>query len=306
MVTRLLSLLLLSCLVSCTETPLPTTPPEGTFWRWKSPYGTFNIRYIEKGSGPRHVILLHGLGAQIYSWRYLIDPLVEAGYHVWAMDRIGFGWSDKPENVPYGLDLFLSEVTTFMKEKEIPKAQFIGNSLGGGIALATAVTHPDKVESLTLIDALGYPLDFPLPLAILKATGQASVPFLGRTSTKKVLERIVYDPTKITQEQLDAYTFPLLMSGGKNALIATVQSYDEKQLLDLSRQYSKITVPVLLIWGEKDTFIPLSHFYHFKRDFPQARTKVIPNCGHIPQEECPSEVINTVLEFLKHQQTIAN
>lgn len=288
---------------SCTKTinaeQLVQLKQDKQFWTWNSSQGAFDIHYIEKGHSSNQILLIHGFGAYSYSWRSIIDPLVEAGYHVWAIDLIGFGLSDKPENVRYGLDLFLEQISAFMKAKQIAKADFIGNSMGGGLVLGMAIHHPQQVHSLTLIDALGYPLDLPFPLAITKLAGNFTKPLQGQFIVRRILEQVMYDPTKVTEEQVEAYTLPLTTPGGPEAFIATLKNFDNKQIEALNRQFKTIQAPVLIIWGEQDKWIPLNYYREFVKDFPQAKTLVIPNCGHIPQEECPKEVVNAILPFLK-------
>ncbi|MBA3720845.1 MAG: alpha/beta hydrolase [Parachlamydiaceae bacterium] len=295
-------LFLCSYIVGCQKNLTPneiTEIKEGkTFWKWDSPHGVFDIHYIEKGSGSKHVLLIHGFGANTYTWRYIIDDLAKAGYHVWTLDLLGFGLSDKPLGVPYGLNLFLEQINSFMDVKGINKAHIIGNSMGGGLSLGMAITYPQKIISLTLIDALGYPLDLPFPLKISKALGEAIKHFQGKFLVRRMLEDIVYDPKTITDEQVEAYTIPLQMPGGSEAYSATLESLENKQLIELGQNFKKIQIPVLLIWGAEDKWIPLNNFENFSRDFPKAQKVILKQCGHIPQEECPQESSAAIIHFL--------
>lgn len=292
----------LSALNSCNSTLTPQeiqqVKKDQDFWQWSSSYGTFDIHYVEKGSGSNHVVLIHGFGSNTYTWKYLIKPLVDAGYHVWALDLLGYGLSDKPLNAPYGLDLFVAQINAFMEGKQIHQAHLIGNSMGGGLALGTAIGNPNKIKSLILIDAFGYPMNLPPYLEIGKMLGPLSQPFTGRFLVKQILNQVMRDPNKVTEEQIEAYTLPLQMPGGPEAFNATLQNFNEKQIIELGKHYNQLRMPILVIWGEKDTWIPLSHYEHFLKDFPQAEGIIIPNCGHILEEECPQEVISATINFL--------
>jgi pimeloyl-ACP methyl ester carboxylesterase len=185
-----------------------------------------------------------------------------------------------------------------MKAKQIPSAHFIGNSMGGALALTTTIYAPERVRSLTLIDALGYPLALPLPLLISKIMGSFIKPFQSKFLVRKTLEQIMYDPSKVTDEQVEEYFLPFRIPGGTKALIATLRNFDDSQLEKMAEKFSDIHVPILVIWGEKDKWIPLSQYEHFLKDFPKAERLLIPNCGHIPQEECPHEVVEAIIKFL--------
>lgn len=269
-----------------------------TFWQWKLPSGSQNIYYIEKGNGPRHILLLHGFAAHSFTWRFVIEDLVKAGYHVWSIDLIGFGYSDKPANYPYGLHLFTNQIEAFMQAKQINRANVIGHSMGGGLALSMAVAYPQRIQSLVLIDPLAFPLKMPFYFAMTQMLGEWAKPIMGKTIVKQILKQIMYDPRKITEEQINAYDFPLHTQGGKDAFIETLRNFNEQEIENLVSHYRDIQIPMLLIWGEKDRWMPPSYFKRLSQTFPKAKTILISNCGHAPQEECPLEVNKAILQFL--------
>lgn len=271
-----------------------------TFWKWNySDHITPSIHYIEKGSGSSHIILIHGFRANTYTWRHLIDPLAQSGFHVWALDLVGYGYSDKPE-LEYKFDLFLQQISDFMKEKKIEKAHFVGGSMGGGICLGMAVFQPQKVESLTLISALGYEMDLPLSASIIKNLSFLWGPFLGPNMVRKGLQQLVYSKDSITDEQINAYCLPYYFPGGSSAALSTLKNFDNDKLKELSQKYQQIDHPLLLVWGKEDPLIPIEHFDNFCRDFPHAEIVLFQQCGHIPHEEKPEEVTSSILSFVQH------
>ena len=269
------------------------------FWEWHTPEGSFDMHYVEIGQGPHHILLLHSFRAHTFTWRYLLEPLAQAGYHVWAVDLIGFGLSDKPEHVTYNLDFFIKQVTDFMESKQIDKAHLIGNSMGGGIALKLGLLHPSKTSSLILLSALGYPHDLPFYVTICRHIRQIWSPFLGQSMVRHSMRYIMYDQQKISDEQVEAYTLPYRLPGGIAATLLTLQQFDNQYLIEMSQQYNTLQKPMLVIWGEQDCQIPVSHYEKFMRDFSHAQGLLIPDCGHIPQEEHPREVLKSVLGFLE-------
>lgn len=287
-----------SCLTPYNTKEITGIKKNKTFWSWNSPHGKLDVHYVEMGSGDKHILLIHGFAAHTYTWHYIMEPLAKAGYHVWAIDLVGSGLSDKPIHITYNLELFTSQLKAFLDAKQIPHATLIGNSMGGGVALGMAIEDPQRTDALVLIDALGYPLNLPAHLAIPKTMGSVGQYFFGRWTVKWALQNVMYDHSKITEEQIDAYLFPHMLPGGDVSFIKLLTNFDNEVLKSLSRQYKNIKVPTLIIWGEQDELIPISHLQLFKRDFPNAKTLVIPECGHIPQEECPQPIIEGIIRFL--------
>lgn len=269
------------------------------FWEWPSQYGPLAIHYIEKGKGSDHLILLHGYRSHVFTWRHFIEPLAQAGYHVWVIDLIGYGLSDKPSEVPYDYQFFVDQVESFMRAKGIKSYHLIGNSMGGGLALSLALSQPTQVKSLTLISALGYPLRLPFYFTISKKISYLWKSILGPSLIRDRLKQIVFDKDAITDEQVEAYILPYRFPGGLEASVTTLENFDNVLLAAMREKYRSLIIPVLIIWGEKDTLIPLSHFEKFQKDFPRSDKCLIPNCGHIPQEEKPDEVLAAILPFLK-------
>lgn len=300
--------LTLLVLLGSTEIPLLGEEEQQTikngkqFWEWHSPYGALATHYIEKGEGSRHVILLHGFRAHTYTWKALIDPLVDAGYHVWAIDLIGFGLSDKPDHAVYSPDFFVEQIHAFMESKGIAEAHMIGNSMGGGLALSLAINYPEQVRSLTLLNALGYPLEMPFYLSLGKYVTKIYPAFLGPTMIRYGLKQIMYDQELVTDEQVEAYSLPYRFPGGVHASLLTLDNFDNQVLVEMERHYPSLHTPTLVIWGDHDHLIPLSHYEKFVKDFPSAEKLLINNCGHIPQEETPEEVLAVLLPFLKKEE----
>jgi len=111
---------------------------------------------MECGEGCDHILLIHGYGAYSITWKDLIPPLIKAGKKVWTIDLLGFGYSDKPLDIPYTLELYLEQINAFMHDMHIPRADLIGHSMGGAIALGMAMDFSDRVKSLTLISPMAY------------------------------------------------------------------------------------------------------------------------------------------------------
>src|SRR4030081_2908735 len=111
------------------------------------------LHYLEAGRGAP-VVLLHGLGGDGSRWGPNIEPLAK-DFHVFALDQIGFGESDKPL-ANYHTGMLAEFLVAFLKAAGIPKASLVGNSMGAGVALYTAVHFPEMVERIVLADGGGF------------------------------------------------------------------------------------------------------------------------------------------------------
>src|SRR3984893_5728966 len=113
----------------------------------------FKLHYLEAGRGAP-VVLLHGLGGDGSRWTPNIEPLAR-DFHVFALDQIGFGESDKPL-ANYHTGMLAEFLVGFLKAVGVPKAALVGNSMGAGVALYTAAKYPQVVDRIVLADGGGY------------------------------------------------------------------------------------------------------------------------------------------------------
>jgi len=246
------------------------------------------VHYYEAGQGPA-VIFVHGLGGEAANWAANIGP-VSGRYHVYALDQIGFGRSDKPL-IDYKIETFVEFLRAFMQSLGIPKASLVGNSLGGWIAADFAAQYPEMVERLVLVDAAGMrPTGGPRALPVdLNPSSLAGM--------RKILEIVVYNKQFVTDDLVrhafeghlrsgDGYTIQRVLAG----IFSTDQFEDEKA--------GSIHAPTLVLWGHDDLLIPLSAGERYQKAIPGAKLVAFDQCGHIPQIEKPQEFNKVLLDFL--------
>lgn len=260
---------------------MPAAPPEKT----AVVYGQ-NIRYFEAGQGPA-VILLHGLGAVKEVWLGNFDALA-AKYHVYAIDQIGFGRSDKPL-LEYRIATWVDFLEAFMQSQNIAKATLVGNSLGGWIALDFTVHHPEMVDKLVLVDAAG--LTWGQPGGPVVELNPASV-----GETRSLLEGIFYDKKMVT-DQFVVQVFTNHMRNNDGYTIQrTLAGFAQPQFED--DKLKSIHAPTLVVWGREDKLIPVARAERFRDGIPGAKLVVFEQCGHVPQLEKPAEFNQALLDFL--------
>lgn len=251
--------------------------------------GDINYHYLEYPAGGEDIVFLHGFASSTYTWEEVAACLQKAGYHVWALDMKGFGWSDKPEEGRYDPVTLMGEVNRWMEDMGLEQATIVGNSLGGGIAVLMTLEHPERVGRLVLIDAAGYPIEKPLivRMAQIPLSRFFAKLFFARWAVRWNLEEVFYHSDRVTEERIDAYYARMRTSGSLDAQIAVARALNGTVFEKYTRRIPEIGVRTLIIWGKEDQWIPLESGYRFRVEIVSSTLVVIPECGHLPQEEHP-------------------
>jgi pimeloyl-ACP methyl ester carboxylesterase len=262
--------------------------------------GRSRIFHYDVGAGDP-VVLLHGYNHHAEAWVRNIGPLAAAGWRVIALDLPGFGRSGIPR-MKYSLTGYSRFLTSFLDVLEIDRAHLVGSSMGGAIALRTAVDVPARVRSVTGVDAAGFFTSIPRAWAIAaNPLAQAVMrPFLGQ---KQLLEwshrRAYYDPSLSSAEQTDVMAEAYLQPGYKDHILGMAQSMllapDEELLWDA---LPRIKPPVLIVWGRQDRTISVRHAYRAAQRMPLAEIVVYDECGHLPMYEKAEDFNRDLGDFL--------
>lgn len=266
--------------------------------------GTIKTRFWALGDKGTPVILIHGLGGSVESWMFNVSTLAQH-HRIYAIDLPGFGHTEKPLD-PFSLSSLAQFVNDFMKLQGVDKASLIGNSMGGGITLKFAITFPEKIDRLVVVNsiALGTELSRNLRLASLPLIGEFFTKPGKRGTVRSLLEGCVYDPTVITEELVDiSYQF-ITQPGAQKHFLSTLRS-----ITNLRGQHSHIihsivdnlhmiTAPTFIIWGKQDHMIPVAHAQVIKEGIMNSKLHILDSCGHNPQIEYPEKFNSLVLEFL--------
>jgi len=262
-----------------------------------------SIFYVVKGEGDP-LILIHGFGAGLWIWEKVIDPL-SASFKVYALDLIGHGFSDRPK-IAYRPVTYVHFLKNFMDAVEIEKATLIGNSMGGGVAWAMAIQFPERVKRIVLINSVPPDVLGRVRNKTFKALAFIEwiplLPYLviagrDRDSIKEVLQECVDDLKKITPEIVDRQYQISNIKGTTWVLSSTLNH--AREALQLKASLSKLSLPTLLVWGDKDLLFPMDVGEDLHRSIPGSRLQVIHGSGHIPMWETPDEVYKAILSFLE-------
>lgn len=258
---------------------------------------TFKLHYLEAGQGPP-VVLLHGLGGDGSRWGPNIGPLAK-DFHVFALDQIGFGQSDKPL-ANYHTGMLAEFLAGFLKAVGVPKASLVGNSMGAGVALYMAVHYPQMVDKIVLADGGGYRSPHPGPRPAPTAADlhrRAIQNSVTREETREFFRIMFHNKSLVTDQMVDVQLPMRLRSA---FAISKIQESGEKGLGSLSEaEVGGVKAPTLILWGKYDELANPAGADRLERAIPGAKKIMIDDCGHMPQLEKADEFNRLVREFLK-------
>ncbi len=266
------------------------------------------IHYVTAGNpaSEKLIVLLHGFGASAYSYKDVLEPLGEIGYVI-AYDRTGFGFSERPTSWdgvnPYGVEgqlAILDElVTEFGANKDV---YILGHSAGGNIAAAYAVDHQEQLAGailfapaiLTSGGAPGF-LNWIFSVPQINHVGPLLVSSIA-TSGLDLLYESYFDQNKITDETLAGYTAPLKVNGWEKAFWEFNKAPRNS---GVSERLGEFSMPVLVITGDTDTVVATEDSVQVSQLIAGAKLVVVPETGHLPNEEKPEEFAKNVTEFIQ-------
>ncbi len=259
--------------------------------------------YKEEHGDGDPILCLHGLGANIFTWRYFIDPLSRHNKLI-LVDLKGSGKSAKPEDGHYSLHDHADAIYELILKNDWRRLTLIGNSYGGALALLLAVrleeSDPSRLSKLVLIDAGAHKEYLPGYVKLMRTLLGTLTIFLlpARRTVKFVLNLSCFDKGKISEEQVAAYAGPLGDPGTRTALLQTVRHCIPSDADELVSKFKSLSVPTLILWGRHDKVILLKVGELLSQAIPNSVLEVIEECGHIPQEEQPQKTIARISEFL--------
>jgi pimeloyl-ACP methyl ester carboxylesterase len=276
--------------------------PTGYFVDVGSRQAPLRLWVEEQGQG-EPMLMLHGLGASTYTWRYLMPDLARSR-RIIAVDLKGAGKSDKPLDEEYGILDQAALLKTLVERKGLSNLTVVGHSLGGGVALALALdlnrTNPDTLKRLVLIASVAY-------RQRLRIVDLLKTPSIGKPAQFAYAPEILvfgalyasyHDPSKISLDAIRTYALPLHEPAGQYALIKMAEHIVPPNLQALTSSYRTIQQPTLMIWCVEDQVVPLAIGRKLAHELPRGHLEVLKGCGHAPQEEVPQETLALMHPFL--------
>ncbi len=255
----------------------------------------FSINYETKGDGPP-VILIHGMGASLRQWDFLMPKLASAGFTAYALDLQGHGDSpkpSKPEN--YHIEVLYDQLDQWIKNLELEdRAILVGHSLGGYLSLMYGLRNPEKLHAFVLADPFYSPLQLSPFIRYIAKHPNFVIRALDLLPAW-TLDMVMFGTERV-QQALPSRVRRQLARDFKRA--TPLFLYVTRTVRDLTPQLSRIQQPTLVMWGSQDLTLSPGSFSNIIRELSNADSYVFLGCGHIPHLTQSTIFNQRVLDFM--------
>lgn len=269
---------------------------EARFFRWKHGHVFYKSSGAENAGPP--LVFIHGIGAgsSSFMWRKNFDDLAK-DFRVYALDLLGFGFSDKPAAAPYSADLYVELITDFIREVSGFPVNVIASSLGAAYAIRVADEHPELIDSMVLNGPTGSETLNRRPgMAGAAFYGLLQSPVLG-TSFYNVMasersirdfarDNLFYDHRRVTDRLVTNLYATSHQPGAQHAIAAFLAGYLNT---DTRLPFSRLTQRTVLVWGKQDTTTPVDQGILLQHLNPNAKLEVFDYCRMMPEQEQPEK-----------------
>lgn len=274
------------------------------------------VAYVELNPGGKEaVVFVHGLGSYLKFWRYQLDAFAEAGYHVIALDMLGYGKSSKPSTFPYTMEAMADVVREVKNSLGLERPILVGHSMGGQTSLSYAIRYPEELKALVLTSPAGFEkfsrrekewFNAAFSVPFVKSTPEEGVWGSVRKGNffrwKEEYDWLIEERVRLTgAKEFDQYAY---------AQVKSVHGLTQTDFIRAS--LDQVKAPTIIVYGQMDRLIP-NPFLHGGptaevMEFGHAGIKGsqlvgLERCGHTLQIDCSTEYNEVVLRFLKKALT---
>lgn len=261
------------------------------------------VRVHYRDEGPRDapvLVLVHGFSASLHAWEPWVARLSDT-YRCISLDLPGHGLTRTPDGYDLSTAGNVAVVDAVAEQLGVERFVIAGNSMGGGVAWAYALAHPQNVRGLVLVDAAGWPSaekgDKP-PLAFVLLRNPVGRALLRNLNPRPLAEpglKAAYgDEALVTPALVDRYVDFALAPGRRAQLTSRTPPRAQTD----PKVFATIAAPTLVMHGEDDGVIPLSAGEGFAGAIPGARLIAYPGVGHVPMEQIPDRTVADLEAFL--------
>lgn len=268
--------------------------------------GDVTLTYMERSANidnAETLLLLHGFSANKDNWIRFTKAL-DKKYHVIAVDLAGHGDSEKLLTTDYGLIKQADRLNALMTKLNIEKFHIAGNSMGGAISAILSLNHPEKIKSLTLIDAAGIDGKNQSEYYLALAEGKNPLIATDEESFDFRMDFTMSQPPFLPWPLYSALVRKTLARSDINAkifsdMLATKTNLEESGFQQsIQTTIAQANIPTLIMWGEEDRVLDVSAAAAFKELIPAAQVHIFEGVGHLPMVEIPNESADIYQQFL--------
>jgi pimeloyl-ACP methyl ester carboxylesterase len=251
--------------------------------------------YVQQGQGGNPILLLHGFDSSVMEFRRLL-PQLASRHETWAVDLLGFGFTERSRDIPYSPEVIRKHLYIFWKTLIQRPVILVGASMGGAAVLDFALTYPECVEKVVLIDSAGFTNGVPLIARYLfPPFDRLAVEFLKSPKLRQRVSELSYvNKSLASEDALICGSLHVNQPGWQQSIVKFMKSGGYPYLGDKIQQLSQ---SVLILWGEKDQILNPQEAYKFEERLPHSKLIWVPESGHVSHLEKPELVAEKIMQF---------
>ncbi len=260
-----------------------------------------HVHYRDQGNrNGAPLVLLHGSNASLHTWEPWVAQIGDQ-FRMISVDLPGHGLTGAVPGDDYSHEGMAKFVGEFTRALGVERFALAGNSMGGAVAARFALTHPERLTSLILVDAGGIPPKVPsdpglgFRIARMPVIQYVLLYVTPRALFEEGLKKAIADDALVTPAMVDRYWELNRRIGTRKASLRRFQLPPDTYIAE---NVTKITTPTLILWGDLDTLAPRDIGEAYNAAIKGSRFVVYNNVGHIPMEEVPEQSARAVREFL--------
>ena len=245
--------------------------------------GSFNTNYHDVGSG-EPIMFIHGSGPGVSAfanWRLCMPELAKK-FRVIAPDMVGFGFSDRPEGIRYGMDVWVKQTIDLMDALNLEKVNLVGNSFGGALAIALAIKYPERFDKVVLMGAMG--VEFDITDGLDQAWGYTP----SLENMKSLLDTFAYSRVLVTDELAKLRYDASIRPGFQESFGSMFPEPRQDSVVEMAsdeEEIKNIKNSVLIIHGRDDKVIPFENSIRLHSMIEKSQLHSFGECGHWSQIE---------------------
>ena len=258
--------------------------------------GNFHSNVLQAGQGSP-VLLIHGSGPGVSAWANwrLVLPALARTRRVIAPDMVGFGHSDRPAGIAYGMGTWVQQALDLLDALDVERCDLVGNSFGGALALALAIRHPQRVRRLVLMGSVGVPFEITRGLDAVWGY-QPSF-----EAMRRLLDLFAYDRTRVNDELAQLRYEASIRPGFQESFAAMFPAPRQRwvdAMASVEADIRALPHETLVVHGREDQVIPLANSLTLSRWIAHSQLHVFGHCGHWTQIEHSARFNRLVEDFL--------
>jgi len=245
------------------------------------------------------LLLVHGFLVSSACWEDIL-PGLSSRFRVLAPDLPGSGESDIWKNTMVSFTRFASFINTFCDKLDLKSTVILGHSMGGGIAIVAAGMYAQRFTKAILMDSIAYP--FPQPFKSRAVQAAVIGPFIFKKLYGWGMFRsyfrndVYYNKSNLNEKRLKVYYDHFNTPERREFSYSLMKMVTDPK--EVEAKVRDVKIPTLVVWGGKDTLIPLSCGHRLVKEIEGARIEIVPECGHAPQEEAPAQALDILTRYL--------